>query len=60
MNVLGLNKDRLRRLDAVLSTWNKQVQLVVNELNLIIKETDDAGPSDELAYWRSRWDTLNR
>eukprot|EP00108_Taenia_solium_P009032 TsM_000496300 transcript=TsM_000496300 gene=TsM_000496300 len=56
----GLNKDRLRRLDAVLSTWNKQVQLVVNELNLIIKETDDAGPSDELAYWRSRWDTLNR
>ncbi|KAL5105018.1 hypothetical protein TcWFU_009077 [Taenia crassiceps] len=55
-----LNKDKLRRLDTVLSTWNKQVQLAVNELNLIIKETDDAGPSDELAYWRSRWDTLNR
>nr|CDS18170.1 dynein heavy chain [Echinococcus granulosus] len=55
----GLNKDVLRRLDGVLSAWNKQVRLTVNELNLIIKETDDAGPSDELAYWRSRWDTLN-
>ncbi|VDM30983.1 unnamed protein product [Hydatigera taeniaeformis] len=56
----GLNKGELRRLDDVLSSWNKQVRLVVNELNLIIKEADDAGPSDELAYWRTRWDTLNR
>lgn len=36
------------------------MQLTVNELNLIIKESDIAGTADELAYWRSRWNTLNR
>ncbi|VUZ42500.1 unnamed protein product [Hymenolepis diminuta] len=56
----GLTKGMIQRLDTLLAKWNKQVQLAVNELNLIIRESDNAGPADELAYWRSRRNTLTR
>ncbi len=54
------NYEVVKKLEVILAEWIKQFQLAINQMNLIRRETDDAGPADELAYWRNRLCTLTR
>jgi len=44
----------------VLLHWAKQIEQVLTESERIRKESDDIGPSAELAHWKYRMVTFSR
>jgi len=44
----------------VLLHWAKQIEQVLTESERIRKESDDIGPSAELAHWKYRMVTFTR
>lgn len=52
------DKDLLQRLEVILITWYRQIKDVVNSQD---NQTDseNAGPLDEITYWRNRKENLS-
>uniref|UniRef100_A0A8C1UX09 Dynein, axonemal, heavy chain 5 like n=1 Tax=Cyprinus carpio TaxID=7962 RepID=A0A8C1UX09_CYPCA len=53
------NSELVESLEAVLLHWAKQIEQVLTESERIRKESDDIGPSAELAHWKRRMITFS-
>ncbi|XP_002666734.3 dynein axonemal heavy chain 5 [Danio rerio] len=52
------NSELVEDLEAVLVYWAKQIEQVLTESERIRRESDDIGPSAELAHWKRRMITF--
>ena len=48
------HEDGQKRFEEYLRQWMKKIQELLLESEQLRLETDDAGPQDELEYWKSR------
>uniref|UniRef100_A0A0P4WEV1 Dynein heavy chain tail domain-containing protein n=1 Tax=Scylla olivacea TaxID=85551 RepID=A0A0P4WEV1_SCYOL len=46
--------DQVAAVERSVVTWLKQIESVLIEMEQLRQETDDAGPQDELEYWKRR------
>ncbi|XP_064087416.1 LOW QUALITY PROTEIN: dynein axonemal heavy chain 5-like [Macrobrachium nipponense] len=46
--------DQVQAVERTVLTWLKQIESVLIEMEQLRQETDDAGPQDELEYWKRR------
>ncbi|XP_050711756.1 dynein axonemal heavy chain 5-like isoform X2 [Eriocheir sinensis] len=46
--------DQVLAVERTVVTWLKQIESVLIEMEQLRQETDDAGPQDELEYWKRR------
>ncbi|XP_071524381.1 LOW QUALITY PROTEIN: dynein axonemal heavy chain 5-like [Panulirus ornatus] len=46
--------DQMLAIERRVLTWIKQIESVLIEMEQLRQETDDAGPQDELEYWKRR------
>ncbi|XP_016398775.1 dynein heavy chain 5, axonemal-like [Sinocyclocheilus rhinocerous] len=53
------NSELVESLETVLLHWAKQIEQVLTESERIRKESDDIGPSAELAHWKRRMITFS-
>ncbi|RXN24689.1 dynein heavy chain axonemal-like protein [Labeo rohita] len=53
------NSELVESLEAVLLHWAKQIEQVLTESERIRRESDDIGPSAELAHWKRRMITFS-
>eukprot|EP01049_Picozoa_sp_SAG25_P003167 SAG25_NODE_178_length_12673_cov_19.868459_7_plen_1726_part_01 len=47
-------KDQVQRLESTVIHWTRQIQEVVNNQESGADQSDDAGPLEEIRFWRSR------
>lgn len=45
--------------EETVSTWIKQIEVLLGEVTAIREENDDSGPATELEYWKSRMAKFN-
>ncbi|KAK4469213.1 hypothetical protein MN116_006788 [Schistosoma mekongi] len=55
--VAAKDKELLNRFEMIVIHWTRQIKTVLNAQN-IDDEADDAGPLDEIEYWRNRCEDL--
>ena len=55
------HKDRVHQLESCLITWTKQIKSVLKrEPEQLLSEPTNPGPLEELDFWKSKSDNLNR
>jgi len=57
--VAGNNSEMVKRMEELLSAWQRQIDQVLTESEQVRREADDVGPSAELLYWKSRMAKFN-
>ncbi|GAA49452.1 dynein heavy chain 5 axonemal [Clonorchis sinensis] len=49
------SSESLERLVLLVKKWGNEIEQLLNQCDQVRRETDDMGPSLELAYWRTRF-----